>query len=178
MRVVAIGTDHRSRAGRVAGIDRVGRWFAGISLLLLVTAKACLVLFGAQQNGVSGRMDAVTADATGLVAFMHAAGPGEMHVTLVAIHANSILSFDSGFYITAIDNDGFMSGGSAAPARVFTARAVAGFALQMSHGGGRIRLLSVGCAEYAQHGVAVMAAKAGVCALVTVGLCGSGCGLD
>ena len=76
------------------GVQRMSRWLAAICALLHVAVETHIILLGSDGCRVRCGVHTVAATAAHFIAFMHAASPGQMHITLMTACANSILIGD------------------------------------------------------------------------------------
>ena len=76
------------------GVQRMSRWFAAVCTLLHMAVETHIILLGPDGCRVCCAVNTVAANAAHFIAFMHAARPGQMHITLMTSCANSILIGD------------------------------------------------------------------------------------
>ncbi len=121
--------------------------FQTVHTLLWMALKTYPGLLGLRTNGIGCRVYTVATDAGGAIAFVFTAGPGESDIIRMTVHANLVLLGYRCFSArTEVHYQLMRTPGYAAP-RVFIARTMTCFTLQMGHGRGRIRLLTVRCSE-------------------------------
>ena len=83
------------------GVQRMSRWLAAICALLHMAVETHIILLGPDGCRVCCAVNTVAANAAHFIAFMHAARPGQMHITLMTTCANSILIGDGCLCLSA-----------------------------------------------------------------------------
>ena len=168
MRIVTVSADHCRGTNALIRTNRVRGQLQTIGALPIVTVEAHFSLSCLRFHRVGRCVQAMTSHTPGVIALVHAAGPGKADVIVVTTHTHSVLIGHRRCGVSAKIDDGAVHiGGFAAPG-VRAAGSVAAFTLQLRHRRLWVRLLAVRCTEYHQHVFSVMAAQAGIRAGGTV----------
>ena len=133
MRVVAIRTDHCSRANALVGSDWMSGQLHAVGALPIMTLKAHCSLRRLLFYRIGRSVHGMATDTSGVIALVHAACPGKADVIIVAIHAYRVLVRHRRRRIGTEGCDGAVLAGRSAPPGMRAAGTVAVLTLQLCH---------------------------------------------